>query len=119
MLINPPTESVRLWHPVYSDALAAYGNKPRPTYDMEHSEVIEGVVVGDVTWSTESDEEQPYAITESVALYFPKGCDGPFEWHRVTVRGNDYLVGESHIYDERGVPGPHNAWVKAERRIGQ
>jgi hypothetical protein len=96
-----------------------YGNRRPATFDAEHSEIITGVVVGDVEHATEQDEDAPDAIVDTVALYLPKGHDGPYDGCMFTVRGTDYLVAESHVYAEPAVPGPHNAWVRVVRRHGQ
>lgn len=120
MRINPPTETVRMWHPVAGSGTDVYGNPLRPTYDLEHSELISGVVVGDEVWGhQDADERQPDAINVNVTLYLPKGYEGPYIGCMVTLRGLDYLVEEFHVYDATGVPGPHNAWVKVVRRVGQ
>ena len=118
-MISAPTESVRIWHPIVPDERDAYGNKSPVTYALDHSELVGGVVVGDLAWEQEASERHPDGIVETVPLYLPKGCDGPFVGCKVTVRGHDYLVTEGHIYDPTGVPGPHNAWIRAVRRIGQ
>lgn len=119
-MISVPTETVTVWHPVAPAERDAYGNLRPATYDAEHSEDVGGVVVGELSWDVgDADEARPDAVTETVTLYMPKGSDGPYDGCMVTVRLRDYLVTECHAYTEAAVPGPHNTWLRAVRRVGQ